>query len=234
MAVAMGMLLVGAPAAPLRAAEQARPISRSAVSLTGQPKLIFPQGKDYVVTGYRGASFGMTEAEVRDAIARDFGDVTVTTGSNSLEGTRTLTVTVSSLPPGDGPAAVSYVFGSATERLITINTVWRTAADADAAARDKLVEIAATAAGEFLGYRWKLFTTARGIPARPNALIVFAGGDEAGGGVEVALDGIQYAWSASDGRTGMGPLPRGPAVLRIAYTANLAKPDISRLQPGSF
>jgi hypothetical protein len=215
-------------------AQQDAAIPRSAVSFTGQPRIVFPQGKDYVVAGYRAAKFGMTKDQVRAAIAQDFGATPVTEKANPIEGTTALVVDVDALAPGNGPARVTYVFGKSLGRLITINTVWRTAADADTAARANLVDAAAKAASEFLSYQWKLFTTARGIPVGPNALIVFAGGDEAGGGVEVRLQGIQYSWVAAGGEKGMGPMPSGPAVLRIAYTASVTTPDISRLLPGSF
>jgi hypothetical protein len=217
-----------------KAAKPSASVPRSAVSFTGQPEIVWPQGKGYVVIGYRSAKFGMTETEVREAIAADFGAVPVATGAHRLEETTILSVALDALSPADGPARVSYIFGKTSGRLITVTTVWWTRDDADATAREALTRAAAKATGEFMGYSWKLFTTARGLPAGPNALMVFAAGDEAGGGVEVRLEGVQYTWRAPDGTTGIAPPPDGPTILRIAYAASVGKPDIRRLAPNSF
>lgn len=240
----LALMLAGA-LAPARVAAQSAPATpkaampgpsmpKSAVSFTGQPQIVWPKGKAYVVTGYRSAKFGMTEAEVRSAIAADFSNVPVTEGANPFEGTMSLSVTLEALPPANSAAKVTYILGKATGRLITVTTVWWTPDDADAAARETLIAAASKVTGEFIGYTWKLFTTARGLPAGPNALVVFAGGDEAGGGVEVRLEGVQYTWRAPDGITGTASPPQGPAILRIAYAASVGKPDIRRLAPNSF
>src|SRR5262245_6953076 len=51
------------PAAPAGVSSQAAPAGASNIVSTGQAQ----------VDGFRSARFGMSEAEVRDAIARDFG-----------------------------------------------------------------------------------------------------------------------------------------------------------------
>src|SRR5690606_32650962 len=65
-----------------------------------------------VVDGFRSAKFGMTEAEVRDAISTDFGisGDDVIEGENTAERTRLLTVSVPDLLPEGGVAQVAYVF----------------------------------------------------------------------------------------------------------------------------
>jgi hypothetical protein len=112
--VAAGTLLVDqttAPPAPVAVA----------------PVTIAPSsGAGYQITGFRTAQFGMKEAELREALARDFG-----VGPNSLTvseaaglGARTLSFLLDGLAPGAGVAQMDYVLGYQGRELIQISAIW--------------------------------------------------------------------------------------------------------------
>jgi hypothetical protein len=177
----------------------------------------------------------MAANEVRAAIAADFGaDAPVQEGRDLVEGTSNLMVLTNRLEPAGVPALVTYVFGAATGHLITVNVVRATDNDAPPEARKLLVDAAASETAAFMGYGWKIFSTAIGRPIGPNALIVFAGGGEGGGAVEVRLEGVQYEFVGEDGVKSLSPPPHGATRLRVAYTRDAENPDIVRLAPGSF
>src|SRR5580700_3707906 len=71
----------------------------------------------YQVTGFRDARFGMSEQDVRAAVAKDFGlkPADITSAVNPVEGTTVLTAKVASLDPGPGRAVVAYILGYASK-----------------------------------------------------------------------------------------------------------------------
>src|SRR5215831_212091 len=80
---------------------------------------------DYVIKGFRGATFGMTQAQTKAAIAADFGPTAkITDNANIIEGTQALQVSLDHLDPGPGAALVTYIFGATSHTLTHINVVW--------------------------------------------------------------------------------------------------------------
>lgn len=173
----------------------------------------------YEVAGFRSARFGMSEAEVRSAIAADFAAATVTELSNQAEGTRVLVAAVPHLPPAPGGAEVSYVFGARSGRLIHVNVSW--AADApDAAAREQLAIATLQLARYFGEYAWP--ATARDRLQPDGTMLAFAGRDAKGAAVELTARGLPVAFGA--------PPPAGPARLQVSYMANSERPDVARVR----
>jgi hypothetical protein len=120
----------------------------------------------YEVTGFRDAHFGMSEQELRAAVVKDFSlkPADITSSVNPVEGTTVLTAKVAALEPGPGPAAVAFILGHTSKKLIQINVIW---GEQNAAGSDPNAMIAA---GErltryFAGYAWNKDTT------RPSARI---------------------------------------------------------------
>ncbi|MGH7094892.1 MAG: hypothetical protein ACREFB_15330, partial [Stellaceae bacterium] len=83
------------------------------------------------VTGFRDAHWGMTAAEVKAAIRKDFSipPDKVQAEANASERTSVLSVTVPNLIEGAGKARVSYIFGFTTKKLIQVNALWGTPVD---------------------------------------------------------------------------------------------------------
>lgn len=202
-------------------------VARSAPPLPAAPTAPFE------VKGFRSASFGMTPAQVRAAIAKDFGSAKVTETANLAEGTTALQTALAKLEPGPGSAMLTYIFGATSKRLTHVNIVWSFDGEPSTEQRASIV----TAAVQLTSYFQSLPTpkaTTGVTPAGPNGLVMFAAVDTKGAAVEVSAHGISYQANAVDGSSTPAPMPKGPALLRISYVANAANPDIQRIKPNAF
>jgi hypothetical protein len=189
----------------------------------------------YQITGFRSAKFGMTPADVRAAIAKDFGEVTVQANANPAEGTSALQVDVARLDPGPGPAQITYIFGARSRNLAHINVVWVTRPDPTADERAAMLTAAVQLAHYFQTLPAPLKASLGPRRTGPNNLLLFAGVDETGAGVEVAVDGVRYEISGpAAGATTSSLDPTGPALLRVSYIRDVAHPDILKIAPGAF
>ncbi|BCO25876.1 hypothetical protein MIZ03_0755 [Rhodoferax lithotrophicus] len=208
-----------------------------ALSMTGQPQSYSLHAGAYKVMGYGNAHFGMSVDEVKVLITQDYSH---TLGSlkdeiDPAQKTRVLTMVVPELVPGPGPATISYVFGATSKRLIAVNVYWLVTGMATDAQQAQLTEAARVLAADLVGYRWPIFTVARGHVLAPGVLLVFAGKDAVGGGIEVRLNGVAYTLEARQASVASVAtpetlvVPRGPAQLRFSMVANVDKPDIETL-----
>lgn len=170
-----------------------------------------------VVRGFRSAAFGMDESAVRRAIFDDFavaGNAVART-RNDLEQSTVLTVTVPDLVPDAGPATVGYVLGRGGT-LIQVTILWgldERSGDADA------LEATARILIDFFDEQG--FTSQTGPEP-----VVFVDGSNL----------LYYARDAEGGGLALSALPRQGAadpataspILRLAYAADLANPDVFR------
>ena len=199
----------------------------SRYSPTAQPEKVRLLGKPYVAQGLGSAHFGMTPDQVREAASRDFGvpPGKLTSGAADAS-TFTLAMEVSSLPPVGRTGLVSYVFDASTKTLNAINMVWVAERPEG---KDVLIRGATAAAANFLGYSWKLFSAARGVPLDPSTLIVFAATAENGGGVEVRLQGVPYELQSDGATPKLVGDSEGQGRLRIGLVQHTQAPDIRTL-----
>lgn len=208
-----------------------------ALSMTGQPQTYSLHADAYKVMGYGNAHFGTSVDEVKVLIARDYPH---TLGSlkdeiDPVQKTRVLTIVAPELAPGPGPATISYVFGATSKKLIAVNVYWLVTGVATQAQQTQLTQAAQLLTADLVGYRWPIFSVARGHVPTPGVLLVFSGKDEAGGGIEVRLNGVAYTLEARQpgAATVATPArlvtPRGSAQLRLSMVANVDKPDIEVL-----
>jgi hypothetical protein len=205
-------------------------------SPTGQPSGFDVTGKTYAVDGYRGAKWGMTATQVRRAIAKDFPDAKVGTDiSDPVTHATMVVIIVPHLAPGPGPMAITYMFGASTQKLFHVNLDWQVD-KATAADQSALTDAGSQIVADFLGYYWKLLSVARGVPAGPNALILFAGAGDAGGNVEVLLQGIGYSLKTAKGETLILPPPAAPtqALLHVGFSQSEKPADVYAIKPGEF
>lgn len=212
------------------------------LSLTGQPRSWLVQGEPYVVKGYRSIRLGMSVDAVKALLAKGRPESmpTLKDEVDPVARTRGLAIVVADLPPGPGPATISYVFGAASGRLIAINIYWLLEGNPSQQQRESLVAAGTTLASGFVGWQWPMLATARGHVLGPGVLVLYSGKDEAGGGVEVRLDGVAFEVESPQraGAPPVGPVhrpaPAGPAQLRLSFVANVDTPDIQRIPAGSF
>ena len=209
--------------------------AQTTAKLSPQPPAAAPAA-GYEIKGFRSAAFGMTQAQVKTAIAADFGPAAkITDSANIVEGTQALQVSLDHLDPGPGTALVTYIFGATSHALTHINVVWVVPGEPTAEQRAAVVTASVQLTNYFQNLPSPLKATAGATPTGPNGLLMFAGVDKKGAGIEVAADGISYqATKKEDNKETVSPPPKGPAVLRVSYIANAANPDILKIKPGAF
>ncbi len=213
-----------------------------ALSLTGQPSSYVLQGAFYKAKGYGKARFGMSVEQVKAIIAAEFPGAIATLKDqvDPVDRTRGLAIVVPSLPPSPGTATISYVFGATSHRLITVTVSWELDGNPSDDDRQRLVQAGTVLTAGLVGYMWPPLATVRGQVPGAGALILFSGKDEAGGGVEIRLDGMALDIERPADAAGkrVPPIhqaaPSGPARLRISYVANVDRPDIYRIPAGAF
>lgn len=224
--IAAGLML--ALLVPVSAAAQAV----LGLTTSGQPAEFTLTGQNASVPGFRSASWGMTEGEVRAALAKDFGDARASAAViDPLTGNKVIIAPMTALAPGPGPAAISYVFGASSGRLIHVSLDWTVAAPG-AAARAAMLDAGAKVVAGFVGNYWKVGSVMRGVVVRPDLIVLFAGADEAGGGVDVRVGGVPYTMSASTALRSVAP-PAGPATLHVGFSAPSAG-NAAAIPPGAF
>lgn len=177
------------------------------------------------IEGFRSARFGMTEAETRAAIRRDFAQAAerIASEQTPVERTQVLTVNVPDLIPDAGTARVSYILGHRSKRLIQVTILWGPPADASARP-EALVNAAEALRAHFTALAWRPGTVAGGVALADGSTLVFRGLDEKGRMAQLQI-------LPGPPASGTGPRPFG---LRLAYVADPLNPDVFRLQRGQF
>ena len=212
------------PAAPAThplppAAQHLAPASPAAPAKPTQPE-------DFA-GGFRSARFGMSEAEVRQAIARDFDSKpdAIRPDLNPAELTHALTIVVPDLIPGGGKATVAYVFGYKSEKLIQVGITWSKAID-DTITPDRLFINANILREHFLGEGYRPDTITSNAPIA-GGLLMFRGSDANGHTTALLLRG-----TFRQGDNNQKVLT--PTGLLLYYVVDPKDPDVFKLPPGSF
>jgi hypothetical protein len=170
------------------------------------------------IDGFRSAQFGMDQARVEAAIAKDFhpDPAAISAIDNPAEQTRVIVVHLPALEPGPGPATVSYIMGTKTHKLIHINVTWSAAPGAPKGEQLKI-----TAAGVQLANYLREQYAKPGVPTTglPDAkgVVLFATTDARNAAIQLRLSGVEVAGAA---------LPAGRAQLVLSYFADVRHPDV--------
>src|SRR5258708_50984 len=198
------------PAAPTAAAPAAAPADSKAA-----------------VEGFRSANFGMNEADLRAAIAKDFGSKpdTVKVQDNPAELTRSLLVTVPELLANGGTAEVSYVLGYKSKTLIQVGVVWSKQTDA-ALTPERIFSNANILRAHFLSEGFKPDSIAVNTPVN-GGLLMFRGSDSKDRTVMLPLQGTMET-KDNNQRT------LTPTQMLLFYVADTKSPDVFKLPPGQF
>jgi hypothetical protein len=178
------------------------------------------------IKGFRSALFGMSEADVRAAIVKDFGvsPDSIHASQNGAEHTRILLVKAPDVLPDGGVAEVAYVLGYKTKKLIQIGVSWSAATD-DKLTPERLLSNAETLRAYFLSASYKPDTIVNNMPVS-DGLLMFRGGDLEGRTTVLLLRG------ATSGDK--PPRTFSPTGLALFYLADAKNPDVYRLPPGKF
>jgi hypothetical protein len=208
------------------------------ISQTGQPRSWDVRGAPFENPGFHGARWGMSMDEVKAVVAAAWPEAPATARLQFDAAARTtaLAITVPTLAPGPGPAEISYVFGAAGKRLVAVHQTWTIPGNPGDVQRTALMRNATTLAGELVGYQWPEFATTRGRVTAPGELILFAGRDFNGGGVEIRVGGVplDVELPGAVRKVEHRAAPAGPAHLRKSLVASIGHPDIYSIPPGAF
>lgn len=179
------------------------------------------------VEGFRSARFGMTEAEVKAAVAKDFkvSADAIREQPNAGERTKALVVKVPDLLPGGGTAEVSYVFGYQSKKLIQVSASWSKATD-EKMTPEQLFSNSSVLRSHFMSEGFKPESIATNMPIN-NGLLMFRGSDAKDRTAILLLQGT-FAQGENNQRI------LTPGSLMLFYIADAKTPDIYRLPPGSF
>lgn len=179
--------------------------------------------------GFRNARFGMTEAQVRDAIAKDFklsGDA-IQRVEDPTERTSALIIKVNDLLPDSGPAVVAYLLGYKSKKLFRVNVIW--GQEIGSPTKPEQIVGAANALRNYLlgqGYRQEGLIVNQPLDA--DNVLVFQGSDMQGRLTELILGILKKPPAKPDAQ----PEVAG-ASMRLSYVEKPADPDIYRV-PGGF
>ncbi|HEX2891261.1 hypothetical protein [Vineibacter terrae] len=183
------------------------------------------------IDGFRSARFGMTEAQVREAIRQDFklADAAIKATKHPVEQTRVLQVVVRDLVGSSGEAQVAYVLGVKSKTLIQVNVLWTAA---DTAAAETVMGVANALRDYFQAEasRFKKDSVTANARLPDGRIVVFRGADEKGRAIELIL---AVAPSSAPAAGPAAPRPVG-VQLRLTYVLSPENPDIHRIQPGNF
>jgi hypothetical protein len=183
-----------------------------------------------LIAGFRSARFGMTEAEVRAAIARDFPSSAVAIEVREATATtpRFLAVPLIRLNPGPTPATVAYAF--AAGRLAQIDVTWLAPGEATSTQREGLLVAGERLRGFFEKRPDQPAIVVKAGVLGPNSLLLYGARDRNGASVEAVIEGVAFD-RLVEGRTTPSPPPHGAAALRISYRSPAA-PRASERQSG--
>jgi hypothetical protein len=219
------LLLLWQPAAAQNT-PPANPAGKAAVEAEKPPE---PAGPPAAIAGFRAAQFGMTEEQLRHAVAKDFPNAAakLKKGMHPSEKTTVLTLPVPDLLPHTGTAQVSYILGYKSKKLIQVNVIWRS--DGGEESNEAVVGTANALRDYFAGQSYKPGSVAANRQLGDNAIVVFRGADAQDRLILIVLNG-QTAAAAKDEKA---PHSR-PLSLELSYIADAAHPDVFRIPKGQF
>ena len=183
------------------------------------------KGAQPQVRGFRSARFGMSRAEVLEAVRNDFGlePEAVATEANHVEKTTSLVAKVPDMIPGTGVARVVYIHGYETKRLIQVNVIWGAPAD-PAADPQILVTTANMLRDYFVEMGFPAERTTLNARTEDGTIVAFRATDEKKRMILLRL--------INDARKAEEKQP--PVTLWLAYIENTENPDIYTIKKGAF
>jgi hypothetical protein len=182
------------------------------------------------VDGFRSAQWGMTEPQLRAAMAKDFNLAAdkIKAEDNLAERTHVLTAIVPDLLEGAGTGKISYILGYATKKLIQVNLLWGTAIDPQIAP-EKIVAAADQLRQLLLDSGYDPQSIVTNLKMSDGEVLVFKGEDP-----DKHTTILRLAAAAQPVRQGRTEKPITVTALSLSYILDSRNPDIYRLKKGQF
>ena len=213
--------------APKAAAAGAAPAAGAPAAATTEAPSAGADDKVKAIDGFRSAKFGMSEADVRAAMIKDFNAKpdAIKAQDNASELTHSILMSVPELLPNGGTAELSYVFGYKSKSLIQVGAVWSKGTDA-AMTAEKLFSNANILRAHFMGEGFKPDSIAVNMPVA-GGIVMFRGSDAKDRSVILLLQGT-FENKENNQRV------LTPTSLLLFYVADAKSPDIFKLPPGQL
>ena len=224
--VAAGPLAAQGAVPKQKAAQAPKAAAAGAAPATEAPSA-GADDKVKAIDGFRSAKFGMSEADVRAAMIKDFNAKpdAIKAQDNASELTHSILMSVPELLPNGGTAELSYVFGYKSKSLIQVGAVWSKGTDA-AMTAEKLFSNANILRAHFMGEGFKPDSIAVNMPVA-GGIVMFRGSDAKDRSVILLLQGT-FENRENNQRV------LTPTSLLLFYVADAKSPDIFKLPPGQF
>jgi len=226
--LAIAVALAGWPIANLGAAEPAQ-------SAQPQDQAAEP-AEPARVEGFRSARWGMTDAQVKAALLKDFNIAAdkLQTEENTSERTTVLSATVNEPLEGAGKARVSYILGYSSKKLIQVNVVWGTAIDPQVKP-ERVVAAANQLRALFLSSGYDPATMASNVATGQGTITVFQGQDSEKHTTLLRLVSSPAPAPAKQrGKNEKQEAAAPQVALLLSYVQDARNPDIYRLKKGQF
>ena len=177
-----------------------------------------------LVTGLRSAQFGMSEAQVKEAITQDFKIPSrdLVKGENEVQRTTNFQIMVDQLVPASGKSRISYIFGYTSQRLVQITAQW-TADDDNDASVQALIDTATLLRKHFLEKTWQPKSVVLNGEHADGSVTFFQGTDREDHVVHLLLVGTKKHFTSPNGESRTVFRPTG---LLLSYVKDARKPDI--------
>jgi hypothetical protein len=176
------------------------------------------------IKGFRSALWGMTEAQIREAIRKDFGQVRVTVEQNPADLTTLVWANVDNLLPGSGLGRVTYILGHTTKKLIQVSITWGGPIN-PSLKPEAAISVANLLRGHFATLTYKPDSVVQYAKAQDGSIVIFRGFD---------FENRMTLLVLSELTKQEGAPPTAPVVLQLSYVQNIQKPDIFRVNRGQF
>ena len=224
-------LLALTVAQPAQAAAPEQPSAASKPAAAQQPE---QDSTEHVqVEGFRSARWGMTEAQVKAAIQKDF-NIPVDkeqAEENPSERTTVVSITVNDLLEGAGKARISYILGYTTKKLIQVNIIWGTTIDPQVKP-DRIVAAANQLRTLFINSGYDRETVASNVATADGSITVFQGQDSDKHMTLLRL--VSTPAPAPSKQRGKTETAGPTVVLLLSYLLDARNPDVYRLKKGQF
>lgn len=178
------------------------------------------------IKGFRSASFGAAEADVRAAAVKDLGVTAdaIKTSQNLAERTELLTVRAPDVLPDGGAADVAYSLGYKTKKLIQVSVTWSKLTD-DKLTAERLLQNGESLRDYFQSEGYVPASVATNVAIK-DGLLLFRGNDAQGRSTILLLQGV------TKGEKGSREF--APTALVLIYVADAKNPDVYRVPAGKF
>lgn len=228
-AAVLTVLLLLPAAAPAAEHEPPAPSAAPSAAASSAASPAAPAERVHV-EGFRSAHWGMSEAEVRAAIARDFRIPPdhIKSEENLAERTHVLSIVVPDLLEGAGAARVSYIFGYATKKLIQVNILWGSAIDPQIAP-ERVVAAADQLRQLLLDSGYEPESVVSNARLGDGEVLVFKGED-----AEKHTTVLRLAAAAHPAGRLHVKREKTATALALSYILDARNPDIYRLKKGQF